>query len=402
MRALAENFSSATQALGSSWLRTALTTLGMIIGVGSVSLLTSIGLGVQQEVTEQVQSLGANLVFVVPGKLDKNSTPNPLALMGVSTLTTRDVEQLRTLPSVHRVSPLIFVGAAVDHEGQTRTSFVIASAASWFDMRPRPLAEGRVFTQSEENERVCVLAQAEREAIFGEHAAIGQTLMVQGVPFRVIGVLREEPASALFGGSGFENAVYLPSGAVQNAIPRVQINRIIVQSNPSVSPETVFDQISNALKGSHEGAEDFGVMTQKQVLGTIFRLMSIVTSLLTGLTSISLVVAGIGVMNIMLMTVTERTHEIGIRMAVGARRRDIFVQFLVEALVITLIGGILGLMTSSGICVLVRKYSPLHPIITPAVVAMAFGVCVAVGVVFGTAPAWRASRLHPIDSLRHE
>jgi len=108
------------------------------------------------------------------------------------------------------------------------------------------------------------------------------------------------------------------------------------------------------------------------------------------------------VMNIMLMTVTERTHEIGIRMAVGARRRDIFVQFLVEALVITLIGGILGLMTSSGICVLVRKYSPLHPIITPAVVAMAFGVCVAVGVVFGTAPAWRASRLHPIDSLRHE
>src|SRR4029079_15994047 len=137
--------------------------------------------------------------------------------------------------------------------------------------------------------------------------------------------------------------------------------------------------ISNTLKGSHEGADDFGVMTQKQVLGTIYRLRSIVTSLLTGLTSISLVVAGIGVMNIMLMNVTERTHEIGIRMAVGARRRDIFVQFLVEALVISALGGVAGLAAAIGIGKIVQQYSPLKPLMTASVVARSLGICVAIG-----------------------
>jgi len=188
---------------------------------------------------------------------------------------------------------------------------------------------------------------------------------------------------------------------VQSRI-QAQINRIVIQTNPKIAPELAIDEISVTLQKSHEGRDDFGVLTQKQILRTIYRLIAMATSLLTGISAISLVVAGIGIMNIMLVTVSERTHEIGIRKAVGARKRDIFLHFLMEALVISMLGGTAGVATAAGLCVLVQKYSPLHPLVTPGVIAMAFGVCVTVGVVFGTLPALRAARMDPIAALRHE
>ena len=402
MRVVAENITNAFQSLTSSWLRTSLTTLGMIIGVGSVALLISIGLGVQKDVTEQIQALGANLVFVVPGKLDKNSAPNTLALLGVSTLTENDVAQLRNLKSIDRVAPFIFVGGTVDRGSTPHSAFVIATTSDWFQMRPRPLAEGRVFTAEEQEKNVCVLAQKQREEIFGDRQAIGESIVVQGVPFEVIGVLKEEPASTLFGDNGFENMIFLPAAAAEASVPKTQINRILIQTNPGVSPDDTLDEISNTLKKTHDGHEDFGVLTQRQLLGTIYRLMSIVTSLVAGISAISLVVAGIGIMNIMLVTVTERTHEIGIRKAVGARKVDIFLHFLVEALVISFLGGLTGLAAAVGAGKIVQWYSPIKPLLESNVVMLSLGICVAVGLIFGTAPALRAARLNPIDSLRRE
>jgi putative ABC transport system permease protein len=400
--AVAENISNAFESLASSWLRTALTTLGMIIGVGSVALLVSIGLGVQKEVTEQIQALGANLIFVVPGKLDKNSTPNTLALIGVSTLTNGDIRSLRELQSVHRVAPFIFVGGTLDHGNTAHSAFVIATTPDWFQMRPRALSEGRLFAVEDGGEHLCVLTARQRENIFGQQQALGETVVVQGVPFRVVGVLKEEPSSGLFGDSGFDNMVFLPAAVAQEQIPQTQINRILIQTNPEVAPERALDEISSTIKQSHGGHEDFGVLTQRQLLGTIYRLMSTVTSLVAGISAISLVVAGIGIMNIMLVTVTERTHEIGIRKAVGARKRDIFVHFLVEALVISFVGGLTGLAAAIGVGELVQRYSPLKPLLSMSVVGLSLGLCVAVGLIFGTAPALRASRLSPIESLRHE
>jgi putative ABC transport system permease protein len=225
--------------------------------------------------------------------------------------------------------------------------------------------------------------------------------MVQDIPFRVVGVFKDEETNSMLGDSGFEHMVFLPSGTVLKEIQRAQINRIIIQTNPADDPDRVLEEIGYVLKRGH-GREDFGVATQKQMLGTIYRLMAIVTALLSGISAISLFVAGIGIMNIMLVTVTERTYEIGIRKAVGARRRDIFVQFLTEALIISLLGGMAGLGAAVGLGLLAAHYSPLHPLVTPWVVSLAFGVCVAVGIIFGTVPALRAAGLDPIRALHHE
>lgn len=401
MQSIIENFRSALHSLTSSWLRTILTMLGILIGVGSVGLLISIALGVQKQITEEVQGLGTNLVFVVPGKLDENMQANPLAMLGVSTLNDRDIRALSRLDSVAGVTPFLFVGGTAEYHQQLKSAFVLGTTAAWFDMRPRPMAEGRLFKADEENEYVCVLAQGPREALFGKGPAVGETIAIQGVSFRVIGVLQGEPRDTLFGDGSFENMIFLPAAAVQSRI-QAQINRIVIQTNPKIAPELAIDEISATLQKSHEGRDDFGVLTQKQILRTIYRLIAMATSLLTGISAISLVVAGIGIMNIMLVTVSERTHEIGIRKAVGARKRDIFLHFLMEALVISMLGGIAGVATAAGLCVLVQKYSPLHPLVTPGVIAMAFGVCVTVGVVFGTLPALRAARMDPIAALRHE
>jgi putative ABC transport system permease protein len=269
-------------------------------------------------------------------------------------------------------------------------------------MRPRPLSEGRLFTAADAQEHLAVLSEKQRKDIFGDRKALGEEVVVQGVPFRVAGVFKDEPSSGLFGEGGFENMIFLPAAVVEDTIPRTQINRILLQTNPEVPPERVLDEIMSTIKKLHNGHEDFGVLTQKQVLGSIYRLMSIVTAMVSGISAISLIVAGIGIMNIMLVTVTERTHEIGIRKAVGARKFDIFVHFLVESLVISIVGGMTGLVMAVGIGKVVEHYTPLKPLLNGTVIALSAGICVAVGLVFGTAPAFRASRLSPIDSLRHE
>jgi putative ABC transport system permease protein len=402
MGTLGDNIGSALYSLRVNWVRTALTMLGVIIGVGSVALLISIGLGVQKEVTDEVQGLGTNLVFIVPGKLSRNSQPNPMALLGVSTLTAKDVESIASQPGVYRVAPFLFVAGTVEHAGKPSSAFVVATTAAWSEIHPRPLTEGRFFTAEEEDQAVCVVASQPRSAIFGDGPALGKELVVQGAPFRVIGTLKDEPESPLLGGGGFENMIFLPARSVQNRIPRAQINRILVQTNPASPPERVLGDIERALLANHGGREDFGVLTQRQLLNTFYKLMRIVTALLSGLSAISLVVAGIGIMNIMLVTVTERTREIGIRKAVGARQADIFAQFLMEAVTISTLGGAAGVATAVALCAVVGRVSPLHPIVTGKVILLAFGVCLAVGVVFGTLPAMRAARQDPITALHYE
>jgi putative ABC transport system permease protein len=401
MGSLRDNLLSALKALRQNWMRSALAMLGITIGVGSVVLLVSIGLGVKVDVTKQVESLGANLIVVVPGKLDKSGQVNMMSTLGISSLTQKDADDVRRIRGVRQAVPLMFVFGTLEAGSASASAIALAAPSAIQQVVPPKVWRGRFYRPDEERSRVCVLAFAPAEELFGTLDPIGRQVQVRGVPFTVIGVLEKEEES-LFGSFNTQNVAYLPLEAVRESLKGGQINRIFAASDYNMSPEAVVGAVKRTLQTNHGGKEDFGVLTARQILGAIFKVFNIVGALLTGISAISLVVAGIGIMNIMLVTVTERTREIGIRKTVGARRRDIFQQFLTEAIILSVIGGTTGTLLAAAICTVVGRFTALKPLVTGGVIALAVGVCFLVGIVFGVAPAVRASRQEPIEALRWE
>jgi putative ABC transport system permease protein len=217
----------------------------------------------------------------------------------------------------------------------------------------------------------------------------------------VVGTLTKEEPS-LFGAGGFANMVYIPLKVSMRVFKGAQINRIIIETDPHINPDISLDQVKRTLLANHHNQDDFTVWTQKQLMTAIFKVFNIVTALLAGISLISLIVAGIGIMNIMLVTVTERTKEIGIRKTVGAKNRDIFLKFITEASLLSILGGAIGVGLAEILCRIISMRTVLHPVVTIGIVAMAFGVCFLTGIVFGVGPAIRASRQEPIQALRWE
>ena len=397
-----ENMASALRALRENPLRSALTMLGIIIGVGSVVLLIAIGQGVKADITQQIEKLGMNSIFIVPGKLDKNGQPNPMSTLGISTLTERDAREVKKIPGVATCVPVMFVYGYVEHGKDTYSSFVIASEPDVIQIWPKKNVEGRFFTAGERDSAVCVLANAPKKDIFGDKPAVGQTVSVRGVDFKVIGVQEPEKDDSFLTFGSFSNVIYVPYAAAKRLYKGGQINRILIKTDYQHDPDKTLGAVKRTMMSNHGGKEDFGSLTAKQILSTIYKVFNIVTALLAGISAISLIVAGIGIMNIMLVTVTERTREIGIRKTVGARRQDIFLQFLTEAVIISITGGVIGTIMAIIICAIVGANTPLKPLVTVWSVLEAFSVCFLVGVIFGVAPAVRAARQHPIEALRWE
>jgi putative ABC transport system permease protein len=398
------NMRSALHALWQNRLRSSLTVLGVVIGVASAILLIAISEGAQREVKQQIESLGANLIIVVPGKMQGQAGFNPMSSVGLSTLTERDLAAVAKAQGVRAVIPLTFVAGGVrrgDHWAQL--SLPMATTPTYQAVRHLPLVEGRFFTAAEDDQPVCVLGSALKDDLFPKEPAVGKSVAVNRQPYRVIGVAKTRALStSIFGGGDLDAIAYLPLKAIERQTGSREVHRILAHIDSRLSPAFLTAQIQAAMKRSHGGVEDFTVLTPTEVLGMFYKIMNLLTSLLVGISAISLIVGGIGIMNIMLVSVTERTREIGIRKTVGARRADIFLQFLTEAVTLSLMGGLLGLGLSAVAAVAVSHYTPLRPLITPRAVTLALSVCIGVGVVFGVAPAVKASRKDPIEAIRYE
>jgi putative ABC transport system permease protein len=403
-----ENLRHAAAALSRNWQRTTLTMSGITVGVISIVTLVAIMKGVQVEIRNQVEGLGANLAVIVPGKLDENGQPNPGALIGISTLSDKDVEALKKVPGVkpETVSPVSLVAGLAEYgkDAALKSSgaLVVSTTKQGVVLNPSRLVAGRYFNDDEQH--VCILSEKPRKDLFGETDPIGKFVSIAGKQWKVVGVLGKPPGDGGLGSMvlGLATLVYLPMNEVRVEMPSSQVNRIVLQTDYKGRASDIINAMHAAMMKTHGGHEDFGIITSEKALAIVIKFLTLAQDLLVLIAAISLFVAGVSIMNIMLVTVSERTREIGIRKTVGARNSDIFTQFLMEAIILSLAGCIVGVAVSAAIGRAIAHFTALNPVITLSVVLQAAAACIFVGVVFGVTPAMRASRLNPIEALRHE
>jgi putative ABC transport system permease protein len=390
-----EAFRVALGALVANRLRSALTMLGVVIGVAAVVVLVALGSGAKQEVEQQVEGLGSNIIIVVPGKFELGSAPS------ISRLTLDDVDLLgRVVGDPRRVAVSIASGENVG-VGRRQTFVTVngvnENVPNVFD---RPLARGDYITASDVDtrRRVAVLGSTVVRRVFGDVDPLGRQVSIAGVRFRVIGVFA--PVGSTFGVDR-DTEVHIPVTAAQRLFGVDRIDALAVKAPRADDVEPLQKKLTAALQDKYDG-EQFSAVTQTQILGTIGRILGLLTLVLSAIAAISLLVGGVGVSNIMLVSVRERTREIGLRKALGARQRDILLQFLIEAVLLCVVGGVIGIALGVGSSLLVAAVTPLPAVIAWWSPALAFAVSAAVGIFFGVAPARRAGRLDPVVALRTE
>jgi putative ABC transport system permease protein len=400
--------------LSGNKLRSALTVLGIVIGVAAVIAMLGIGRGTQASVEAQIESIGTNLVFVRPGSVEQGGVRS--AAGESATLTLEDASALTQIPTVANVAPEIdgFVQAAF--LGQNMNTRLVGVTESYLEVRHLTLAEGEFITAANVTARstAVILGSAVADDLFGGAVgAIGQSLRLDGQPYRVIGVLESK------GGTGFGNQddqVLVPITTAQTRLigsrrlgRSASVDVVNVEVSQANQVDQAIQQISAVLRERHrvpEGSEDFSVQSQQDILGAFTQVTDTFTIFLGGIAGISLVVGGIGIMNIMLVSVTERTREIGIRKAVGARPRDVLAQFLAESATLSLVGGALGVTSGWLIAQIIGRVqlgtATIHPVVGMDSVLLATLFSVAIGLFFGIYPAMRAARLEPVEALRYE
>jgi putative ABC transport system permease protein len=392
---LAEAWRVARDALLASRLRSGLTMLGVIIGVGAVVILVAIGTGAKQKVEEQVEGLGSNLLLIVPGRVDFGAAPT------VSRLRLDDVEAVtRIVGDRNRIAVATSSGETVRAGTRSRFTSVNGVLETTPRVFVRDIARGAYLSRSDVDvaRRVAVLGSAVADTLFGERDPVGAQVTIAGVRFRVVGVFAPLGQSL---GVDRDDEVHIPITTALRVFDTSRVDAMAVKAPDRDSLDELGRRIVAELNERHPESE-FSAVTQEQILGVLGDILGILTGVLAAIAGISLLVGGVGVSNIMLVSVRERTREIGLRKAVGARPRDISVQFLIEAVLLTTIGGIAGIGLGIGSAVLVAALSPVPAVITWWSVALAFGVSAAVGIIFGVVPAHRAGRLDPVVALRAE
>jgi putative ABC transport system permease protein len=392
---IAEAWRVALDALRANRLRSGLTMLGVVIGVAAVVVLVAIGTGAKREVEQQVEGLGSNLLIVVPGRLDFGAAPS------VSRMSLSDVDAVsRVVGDRSRVAVTVSSGETVRAGARSRFTSVLGVLETTPQVFVRSVGRGAYLSRSDVDtaRRVAVLGSTVARQLFGDRDPVGQQISIAGVRFRVVGVFAPLGQSL---GVDRDDEVHIPVTTAHRLIGTNRIDGIAVKAPDRDRIDELGARIVAELSQRHPETE-FSAVTQEQILGVLGDILGVLTGVLAAIAGISLLVGGVGVSNIMLVSVRERTREIGLRKAVGARPRDISVQFLLEAVLLTTLGGVTGMALGIGAALVVGALSPVPAAITWWSLALAFGVSAAVGIIFGVVPAQRAGRLDPVVALRSE
>jgi len=407
-----ESLRLALRALTANKLRTGLTMLGMIIGVGAVIALMSVGNGAGQMITNQIQSMGTNLLFVSPGAAQQGGVRQAQGTQ--ATLTLEDADAIKAnIPVVADVAPEIDSFGQVVNGPTNVNTRIIGVTPSYQNVRNFVADQGDFITDQnvQANSLVAVLGSNVAASLFPDTDPVGQTVKINRITFRVVGVLASKGSQAT---GNQDDMVVVPITTAQQRLMRTRtvsgghvVSSINVQVDSKDDMQTAIDEIGNLLRERHRVAQDdFTVRSQEDLLAVGQQVGGVLTLLLGAIAGISLVVGGIGIMNIMLVSVTERTREIGIRKAIGAKRNAILSQFLIEAMVVSLVGGIIGIIVGSGLAYIIGQLNlggqSIPTAITPDSILLSTGVSAAVGLFFGIYPASRAASLNPIEALRYE
>ena len=399
----------ALRALRTNKMRSFLTMLGIIIGIAAVIAMMAVGSGASYVISQQIASIGSNIILVLPGSTTSGGLRSGMG--GAQTLTGDDVRALMTeCPSIESAAPTVRTSGLVVYGNMNWSTIVMGTTPELFEIREWGVVNGRTISQRDQDgaTKVCLIGQTVAENLFGQDDPVGKIVRIKKIPFTVIGLLDRKGQSPQ--GQDQDDAIFVPLRTAQRNLVRSQIansvGAVMVKARNEALLSKAEDEIKALLNQRHRitnGKEpDYSTRNLSEILAVAEQSSKAMSLLLGAVASISLIVGGIGIMNIMLVSVTERTREIGIRMAIGARRNDILLQFMTEAVLLTMIGGIIGILLGTGGATAVSRLLEWPTLISLQSVTIAFFFSAAVGIFFGFYPAKKAAGLNPIDALRYE
>lgn len=389
-----------------SRMRSLLTALGIIIGVAAVVVMVAIGDGAQIQVEQQISALGSNLIVIFPGSSTSGGVR--MGAGSINRFTMEDVEKIQEeATDIKAVTPIVRTGGQVIGGVGNWSTQIQGVATNYLEIRDWPLASGDFFTDKDmiSRAKVAVLGQTLAHQLFPNEDPIGQQIRIRNVPFKVIGVLTSKGQSAM--GSDQDDIIIAPATTVlDRLVGGIYISYIMASAASTNEIDAAQAQLTQIMREAHHlypgQDDDFTIRNQAEITEAATQTSKILTILLASVAGVSLIVGGIGIMNIMLVSVTERTREIGIRLSVGARTSDVLIQFLTEAIVLSLAGGMIGVLLSFGVVLILNNYSGMMAVIDPEIIFIAVTFSGIIGIFFGFYPARKAANLNPIDALRYE